>query len=74
MSNLVKRETALAIVQLPGVGGFPVDNINYWRMEKQHTSEGPVDVLTVYFKQGGFIWLDQTSEEEFASLVYGEPF
>jgi hypothetical protein len=74
MSDLERRETSNVIVRLPDVGGFPVDNINYWRIEKQHTTDGPVEVLTVYFKQGGFIWLDSITEQEFASLVYGEPF
>ena len=54
-------------------GGFPVDNIAYWKYEKQRTDIGVQDMLVVQFKTGGFVHLHMTMED-FNSLVFGEPY
>jgi len=65
----VVGEVTTRIVTTPQ-GGFPVDNIAYWK--EVHTSNlGKMTV--VHFKTGGFIDLEMTPDQ-FTSLVYGEPF
>ncbi len=56
-------------------GGFPIDNIAYWKEIRMLTSEGErPNGLIVAFKSGGYIEMPDVSMEEFQSLVYGEPF
>lgn len=65
----VVGEVTTRIVTTPQ-GGFPVDNIAYWK-EIHTASFGKMTV--VHFKTGGFIDLEMTPDQ-FTSLVYGEPF
>lgn len=63
-------DTSVRFVNIHGVGGFPVSNINYWRVFDKLTDTGPVKMLCVYFKEGGFIELPEMSEEDFAAQVF----
>lgn len=54
-------------------GGFPVDNIAYWKEVHSLGGPGPKVMTVVHFKTGGFIDLEMTPDQ-FTSLVYGEPF
>lgn len=64
------------IVRVPGIGGFPVDNIAYWKITTVKTGGGEDDVLHIQFRTGGFldVPLVVMAEEEFVSLVYGLPY
>lgn len=56
-------------------GGFPVDNIAYWKMSRQYDlRHADEPVLVVWFKTGGFIEMPGVSAEQLASLVYGVPY
>lgn len=73
MSDVVLRD---GIVSIPTVGGFPVDNLAYWKSARKETGDGLETVLHVQFRTGGFIDIPTTilTEEGFVSLVYGAPF
>lgn len=62
---------SVAIVQVPGVGGFPAENISYWKYEQRMTDNGLQPILRVQFKHGGFIELPDMTEENFAEFVFG---
>lgn len=62
-------------VRIPGIGGFSTDNLSYWKMNSMQTAEGSIPIVSVYFKTGGFIDLPgDIDEDQFTSMVYGEPF
>lgn len=67
-------ETRAKFVRVPDVGGFSTDNISFWKLNSVTGPKGPAEVLSVYFKTGGFIDLPDVDEAQFTSLVYGEPF
>lgn len=55
-------------------GGFPVNNIAYWKQVGRTSHDGTSEmVLVVHFRTGGFLELNITPAE-FTSLVYGEPY
>jgi hypothetical protein len=71
--DAVVGEITTKIVTTPQ-GGFPVDNIAYWKEIKGQTGlSTPAIYTVVHFKTGGFIDLNMTAVQ-FNSLVYGEPF
>jgi hypothetical protein len=74
VNALEGRTTQVNIIRLPGIGGFPSDNIGYWKVVDKLTAEGTSKVLHVQFKSGGFIDLPDITEDQFTSLVFGEPF
>lgn len=74
MPELQKIETHASFVRLVGIGGFPIDNIAYWKMRSVNMFPGSEQVLTVNFKTGGFIDLPEITEAQFTSAVYGEPY
>lgn len=66
--------THAKFVRVPDVGGFSIDSISFWKLNSTTGANGPSQVLSVYFKTGGFIDLPDVDEAQFTSLVYGEPF
>lgn len=72
--NLVLGEVTTKIVSTP-YGGFPLDNIGYWKEVAMLTDKGERGTgLMVAFKMGGFIEMPDMTASQFTSLVYGEPF
>jgi hypothetical protein len=67
--------TTARFVRVPGIGGFSTDSLAFWKMNSVVTAEGTKQIVSVYFKTGGFIDLPgDIDEAQFTSLVYGEPF
>lgn len=72
MTQMAVSETLVRFITVSGVGGFPVDNIAYWRMESSYNNDGDkTESLMVYFRTGGFVSIPDMSAEEFATFVYG---
>jgi hypothetical protein len=66
--------TSVEIVATPQ-GGFPTDNIGYWKEVSMLTGNGERGTgMMVSFKSGGFIEIPGMTAEQFTSLVYGVPF
>lgn len=74
MSEVQSIQTHAKFVRVPEVGGFAADNISFWKINTIMEAGGPIKVLSVHFKTGGFIDLPGIDEGQFTSLVYGEPF
>lgn len=73
MAQPRRVETTMPLI-LTDAGGFPVDNIAYWKTDKMRTANGAEDILLVQFRTGGFIHIPGMTIPEFNSLVYGEPY
>jgi hypothetical protein len=74
-AELQKIEPSNRFVRVPGIGGFPMDNIAYWKTHLVLDPAGQsITTLMVAFKTGGYIDLADIDEAQFTSLVYGEPY
>lgn len=71
---MTERITPVVDAIVTEAGGFPVDNVGYWKMvPKFGDSEGAM-ILTVWFKSGGFLEVPDMDATQFASLLLGIPY
>ena len=72
-NKITKRKVKTIAVVTPN-GGFMISEISFWKMVPKTGPEGNYQILTVWFKGGGFLEIPDYDSNQFGSFIAGEPY